>query len=90
MPLCVKLLGKCDNLAVGLYEFDGLALQFGEGGHGFLFGEVLTEGFQQQVVVYGDGAVVGVKGGHFVDEDAGVLVYDKHLEWFAEDAHLDK
>lgn len=46
--------------------------------------------FQQQVVVYGDGTVVGVKGWHLVDEDAGVLVHDKHLEGCAEDAHLDK
>ena len=90
VPLLVKLLGEGDNFAVGLYEFDGLALQFGEDGHGLLFGEVLSEGFQQQVVVYGDGAVVGIKGGHFVDEDVGVLVHDKHLEGCAEDAHLDE
>ena len=62
VPLVVKLSGEGDNLAVGLYEFDGLAFQFGEDGHGFLFGEVLTEGFKQQVIVYGDGAVVGIKG----------------------------
>lgn len=31
----------------------------GEDGHCFLFGEVLTECFQQNVVVYGDGPVVG-------------------------------
>lgn len=61
MPLVIKLLGEGDNLAVGLYELDGLALQFGEEGHGFLFGEVLMEGFQQQVVVYGDGPVVGIQ-----------------------------
>lgn len=90
MPQLVKLSGEGDNLAVGLNELDGLALQFGKDGHGFLFGEVLTEGFQQQVIVYGDGAVVGIKGGHLVDEDSGVLVYDEHLEWFAEDAHFDK
>lgn len=90
MPSVIKLLGEGDDFAVGLYEFDCLALNFGEDGHGFLLGEVLSEGFQQQVVVYGDGAVVGIKGGHFVDEDAGVLFYDKHLEGLAEDAHLDE
>ena len=62
VSLVVKLLGEGDNLAVVIYELDGLALQFGEDGHGFLFGEIPTEGFQQQVVGYGDGAVVGVKG----------------------------
>ena len=61
MPLVIKLLGEGDNLAVGLYELDGLVLQFGEDGHGFLFGEVLTECFQQNVVVYGDGPVVGIQ-----------------------------
>lgn len=52
MPQLVKLLGEGDDFAAGLYEFDCLALQFGEDGHGLLFGEVLSEGFQQQVVVY--------------------------------------
>lgn len=61
IPLLVKLLGEGDYLAIGLYKLDGLEFQFGEDGHGFLFGEVLTECFQQQVVVYGDGPVVGIQ-----------------------------
>lgn len=48
MPQLVKLSGECDYLSVGLYEFDGLMLQFGEDIHGFLFGEVLSECFNSR------------------------------------------
>ncbi len=58
--------------------------------HGFLLGEIFTEGFHQQVVIDTDSPIIGVETGKPIDEITGIFIEHEYLEWLSKQHILDE